>query len=324
MCKIKVSVVVPIYNMENYLKRSMCTLVEQTYLNYEVLLIDDGSTDESGKLCDLYELEYPRLVKVIHKENGGLSSARNTGILHASGEYVIFPDPDDWVDRNYIEELVKIQKKYQCDLAVTGYFVEFEKKSIQTNLKQKLVKMNSKEAVKSLFRLPCMGGFAWNKLYCLDIIRNNKLGFLDDVGTTEDLDFAYRYLKYCNTVMFSPETRTYHYYQREGAATDNKFSFKKLEAIYTYEKILLDNCDSEIKDIAKEEICNTAINLLWMYCNTEVQDKEVLRKIKLYLREYFYVYLKSKAYSKSRKIQAIMARFLPNVYCLIKNKVTST
>ena len=319
-----VSVVVPIYNMESFLPKCMESLLKQTYEMIEIILVDDGSTDKSRILINEYEKLYPKKVRVCYKENGGLSSARNIGIEKVQGKFVIFPDPDDWVDRNYIEELVKIQKKYQCDLAVTGYFVEFEKKSIQTNLNQELVKMNSKEAIKSLFRLPCMGGFAWNKLYCLDIIRNNKLEFLDDVGTTEDLDFAYRYLKYCNSVVFSPETRTYHYYQREGAATDKKFSFKKLESIHTYEKILSDNYDSEIKNIAKEETCNTAINLLWMYWSTEEQDKEVLGKIKFYLRENFFVYMKSKTYSKSRKIQAIMARFMPNVYCLIKNKSTST
>lgn len=323
MFDIKVSVIVPIYNMEKYLERSINTLLEQTYQNYELILVDDGSNDGSGSICELYAQSNPKLVKVVHKENGGLSSARNAGIANATGKYIIFPDPDDWVDATYIEQLVKIQKEYHCDLAVTGYFIEFEEGNTRTNINQGFKEMNSEDAVRELFISQGMCGFAWNKLYSLEIIRKNRLKFLDDVGTTEDLDFVYRYLKYCKKICYASEIKTYHYYQRVGAATDKQFSYKKLESVRTYEKIVVDTSNNEIRAIAKEEICNTAINLLWMYYNSNIKDSQSLEKLRKYLQQNFWQYMESKRYGIGRKVQAILARFSPKIFYFIKNKVTN-
>lgn len=95
---------IPVYNMKQYLSRCMETLLAQTCRDLEILLIDDGSTDGSGEMCDAYAAEHPNFVRVVHKKNGGLSSARNAGIDAAKGEYIIFPDPDDWVEPDYVEK----------------------------------------------------------------------------------------------------------------------------------------------------------------------------------------------------------------------------
>lgn len=102
----KVSIVVPIYNVENYLDRCIESIVEQTYSNIEILLVDDGSSDRSGIIAENWEKKESR-IKLIHKENGGLSAARNTGIDNATGDYLIFVDSDDWIDRTMVEKLVK-------------------------------------------------------------------------------------------------------------------------------------------------------------------------------------------------------------------------
>ena len=167
-----------------------------------------------------------------------------------------------------------------------------------------------------------MGGFAWNKLYHLDIIRKYNLRFLDNVGTTEDLDFTYRYLIHCDTVCFVPSIRLYHYYQRSGAATHSKFSLKKMETIRTYEKIIESSKDDKLIQAAREEICNTAINLIWQYQNSNLQDKDVLKKLQRYARNYLRNYLHSTQYGKERKLQAIMACHIPAVYTFFKNRVT--
>ena len=114
-----VSIVVPVYNMEKFLPRCMDTLVSQSS-DYEIILVDDGSTDRSPELCDDYRQRYPSLVRVIHKRNSGLSSARNAGIEAAKGTYVIFPDPDDWVEPNYVSKMVEFQNYYQPDLLCVG------------------------------------------------------------------------------------------------------------------------------------------------------------------------------------------------------------
>lgn len=316
-----VTLVVPVYNMEEHLIRCMGTLLNQTYTDYEIILVDDGSTDRSSKLCDDYSHKNEK-VRVIHKKNGGLSSARNAGIQAACGDYIVFPDPDDWVEPNYVEQLLTCQEQYNADLVCLGHYIEYDDRAIPANENQKLCQMNQMEARRALLIAPTMGGFAWNKLYRLDIIRENNLCFENDVGTTEDLDFAYRYLGFCNNVCFAPEVRVYHYYQRAGAATHNGFSQHKLESIHTYDKIIATSQDVGIISAAKEEICNTATNLLWLYCKDHWQDPSTKTTLKAYLRRNICDYLKSNRYGISRKAQVICALISPEVYCFLKNKLT--
>ena len=318
-----ITVVVPVYNLEPLLPRCMNSLLSQTSRNFEIVLVDDGSTDGSGALCDEYAATHPSIVRCIHKNNGGLSSARNAGMNAANGDYVIFPDPDDWVEPDYLEQLSMLQAQYHVDLACTGHYIDYDTKSIPENPNQSLCIMSGREAQSALLIPPRMSGFAWNKLYQLDIIRENNLQFLDDVGTTEDLDFAFRYLQFCNTVCFDPSKRTYHYYQRSGAATRSGFSLKKLQAIHTYEKILQVVEDSSpIARAARAEICNTAINLLVLYLNADTQDTTAYQTIRNYIKQYYSDYLKSGHYSSGRKVQAIMARYTPRLYGMIKNSIT--
>ena len=318
-----ITVVIPVYNLKQLLPRCMNSLLGQTSLNFEIVLVDDGSTDGSGTLCDEYAAAHPALVRCVHKANGGLSSARNAGMDAANGDYVIFPDPDDWVEPDYLEQLSILQAQYHTDLVCTGHYIDYDTKSIPENTNQFLRIMSGKEAQAALLIPPRMSGFAWNKLYRLDIIRENNLQFLDDVGTTEDLDFAFRYLQFCNTVCFDPSKRTYHYYQRSGAATRSGFSQKKLQAIHTYEKILqVVEEASPLAKAAKEEICNLAINLLVLYLSADTQDTAAYKIIRNYIKEYYSDYLKSEHYRGKRKIQATIARYMPRLYGTIKNRIT--
>lgn len=318
-----ISLIVPVYNMEQYLERCMKTLLSQTKSEYEIILVNDGSTDLSPQICDEYAEKYPNLVKVVHKENGGLSSARNAGMTVAKGSFVVFPDPDDWIEADYVEQFLTLQEKYNSDLICVGHYIDFDNDTIAANEGQKRRTMSAAEAKKALLIPPCMNGFAWNKLYHLDIIRKYKLEFLNDVGTTEDLDFAFRYLEYCNTVCFAPEVRTYHYYQRKGAATHSGFSWHKINSIHTYEKIIASSIDCpDLVQAANEEICNTAINLLWAYQNNHCNDINAKVILKRYLNKKLICYLKSKHYGVGRKMQAIVAYMSPAIYCRIKNKLT--
>lgn len=315
----EVSLIVPVYNMECYLERCMEGLLSQTNLSYEIILVDDGSTDASVALIDQFAMKYPDFVKCIHKQNGGLSSARNAGMNIASGKYVTFPDPDDWVEFDYVEQFLKLQKMHDAELVCTGYYINYDNYRILANEGENSKQMSASDAKKALLIPPCMGGFAWNKLYDMNIIKKNKLKFLNDVGITEDLDFAFRYLDYCNTVFFAPDVRTYHYYQRKGAATHSKFSWHKVNSIRTYEKIIASCTEcSDIVQAANEEICNIALNLLWSYekdCYKDVNAKKILMK---YLKKTLIYYLQSKRYNTGRKIQAIIACLSPTVYCKMK------
>lgn len=111
----KISVIVPVYNVEDYLEECINSILGQTYKNLEIILVDDGSTDNSSKICDIYEKKDKR-IKVIHKENGGLSSARNEGLKYRTGEYISFVDSDDFIDKTMYEKLYSAIKKYDADV----------------------------------------------------------------------------------------------------------------------------------------------------------------------------------------------------------------
>ena len=317
---------IPVYNMEQYLPRCMETMLAQTCQDFEILLVDDGSTDNSGQMCDDYAAKHSDFIRVVHKENGGLSSARNAGIDAAKGKYIIFPDPDDWVEPDYVEKLLEYRQQFDADLVCTGYFVDTENNCIPAKKDQLPMTLSGTEAQKALILPPQMGGFAWNKLYRLDIIRENVLRFLDDVGITEDLNFAYRYLAFCQTVCFAPSARTYHYFQRDGAATRSGFSQRKLDSLRTYEKIIAD-CEHTMPDLAqaaKDEICTTAVNLIWMYGNSGEKDAAAKKTLLRHIRENLPAYLRGNRYGSGSKVQAVLAGFCPGLYAHLKNAVQRT
>lgn len=316
-----ITLAVPVYNMEQYLARCMDTLLAQTCGDYEILLIDDGSRDAGGALCDAYASAHPELVRVVHKENGGLSSARNAGIENARGEFIIFPDPDDWVEKDYVHRLLTLQKEYSADLVCTGHYVDDTQTCVPALAGCPLRRMTGSEAREALLLVPQMNGFAWNKLYRLDIIREHDLRFGDDVGTTEDLDFTHRYLKLCENVCHDPNSRTYHYFQRPGAATHSAFSLRQLDSIRTYERIAAD-CEAQLPELAKaarEEICVTAVNLLWAYENARMQAPEVKKTLLGHIRRNLGIHMRSGRYGLGRKLQALTAAVSPKIFTKLKN-----
>ena len=310
---------IPVYNMESLLERCMDTMLSQTCRDFEIILVDDGSTDASPALCDAYAAAHPGLIRVVHKPNGGLSSARNAGIDAARGEFIVFPDPDDWVEPEYVRHLLQLQREYDADLVCTGYYIATDEASVPGSPEDDVSVLCGEDARKALILPPHMNGFAWNKLYRLDIIREHGLRFLDDVGTTEDLDFAYRYLAYAKTVCHAPAYRTYHYYQRPGAATHSGYSPKKLGSIRTYEKIADDTADPGLKKAAQEEICVTAVNLLWVWEMGDQTDKDGRRVLLRLIRRYLPVHLKSNRYGLGRKLQALTAAVSPKLFTRLKN-----
>lgn len=316
-----VTLVIPVYNMEQYLPRCFASISSQTCRDFEVLLVDDGSTDSSSSLCDSYAAKHPDFVRVIHKENGGLSSARNAGIDHARGEFIVFPDPDDWLEPDYVEKLLHYQRKYQAELVCLGHYVDTLTTSAPAMPDGTESILLGPEGQRRLLLPPRMEGFSWNKLYRLDIIRSHDLRFPDGMGTTEDLWFAYLYLSHCSRVFHAPAERVYHYCQRENSSTQSGFSRGKMGTIKTYEQIIADCAehDPALADLCRNRICNEAVNLLWLHQNAPAKDPEVQRKLLSYIRRYLHGYLLSSQYGARRKLQALFAACSPMAFTYLKN-----
>lgn len=311
------TLVVPIYNKEQYLPRCLDALLAQTSRDYEILLIDDGSADGSGAICDTYAAAHPERIRLIRKPNGGLSSARNAGIEVARGEWITFPDPDDWVEPEYVQTFLELLDACRTDLVCTGFWVDEGESREPGYPDGPTVTMTGPEGRRSLLLPPRMGGFSWNKVYRLELLRRHGLLFRDDVGAAEDLDFAYRYLKHCESVCFCPSRRTYHYDQHPESVTHSGFSRRNLEDFRAYEQILPDEMPELIQAV-RDEICVEAVNHLWSLLSSGQQDPDSQRVLVRHIRRNLLTHLTSGQFGWGRKLQALTAAVSPRLFAALK------
>lgn len=217
----KVSIIVPIYNAEKYLDRCVDSILSQTFLDFELLLIDDGSPDRSGEICDEYAQKDNR-IHVFHKENGGVASARQFGLEHAQGEFVIHADPDDYVEPSMLEELYECAKKNQADMVICDFYIDafqhiIEKKQNPSNLDHLTV-------LRELFQH--LHGSCWNKLLKRTCYKQYGVSFPSGVSYCEDLSFWVRLLKEPIRITYLPKA-FYHYVQHETSIVRNYMNKKE-------------------------------------------------------------------------------------------------
>lgn len=223
MCKI--SVITPVYKVEKYLRKCVDSILNQTFTDFEVIIVDDGSPDSCGKIADEY-LKIDKRVKVIHKENGGAPSARNAGIEIAKGEYFYFPDSDDWLEPTYLERLYELAQKSNVEMVVSGYTMEyFEQGESQTYsvLTEEKIFASQDEVRKNLHNYfdNMMIAVPWNKLYKASYIKENGLKFPN--LKWDDLHFNMEVIMDINSVAIS-NSDGYHFFRsRQGSETTTVF-----------------------------------------------------------------------------------------------------
>lgn len=204
-----ISVIVPIYNVEKYIHRCIDSLLAQTFNDIEIILVDDGSPDRCGEICDEYATMDPR-VKVIHKKNGGVASARQAGTDVAKGEYIIHADPDDWVAPNMYEDLYYKAKMTDADVTICDYFVT--NGNFCKIRRLKLRQFTSEAVLKDLF-----GGLnaaLWNKLIRRNCYIKYGLHFAPGINFSEDLLILAQLLKHQDVKIAYLDKALYYYYQR--------------------------------------------------------------------------------------------------------------
>lgn len=235
MKKDLVSIIVPIYKVEEYLDKCVESLINQTYQNIEIILVDDGSPDNCPMLCDEWAKKDSR-INVIHKENGGLSDARNYGIDAAKGDYIVFVDSDDYTEENMIENLFNSLKKEEADIAICNFYIEDENTNEQTianNLDSKIFSCTGEEKYKYLFdwEYSTQTVVAWNKLYKINLFEKIRYpkGKLH-----EDEYIICELLKNANKVVYNLQP-FYHYIKRDNSITST-FNLKRFDIIEALEK----------------------------------------------------------------------------------------
>lgn len=218
-----ISIVIPVYNVQSYMRRCLDSVLAQTYDNLEILLIDDGSTDESGYIADEYACCDER-IKVFHQKNAGLSAARNYGIQKAGGEYIAFIDSDDYVSEFFIGRLYSLLKKYDAQISVCGY-VHGKNCSIPFEKKNEVFCMSADECLERWHgKSKNMETVVWNKLYHKSVFKETKEIFPEG-KIHEDILTVHLLVAKCNKIVFTTE-KLYAYMVRDGSLINGKTSLK--------------------------------------------------------------------------------------------------
>jgi len=224
-----ISVIVPVYNVEKYIKRCIESIINQSYLNIEIILVNDGSTDSSGIICDKYS-EVDNRIKVLHKKNGGLSDARNVGLKVAQGNYITFIDSDDWIHVNYIKTLYTLILKSNSDVSICNFKKTSSEELIEDTEEESIYQFTNVEALEQLFgELYVQMVIACAKLYKSSLF--NEISF--PVNRIHEDEFTTYKLLFKSSKVILTTKKLYYYWQRNDSITGSSINYKQ-----TMDKIL--------------------------------------------------------------------------------------
>ena len=293
------SIIVPVYNVEKYLNRCLDSILNQEYKDFELILVDDGSSDDSGKICDTYSLKDKR-VKVIHKENGGLSSARNAGLNKASGSYVGFVDSDDWITEDMYSFLINNALKYDSDIVASAY--RLTKGDSSTKIRKEFVIcLTGKEKLKFYFEHGMKSRVAdysvCNKIYRKYLFEEIKFpeGQLYEDGVTN-----YKLIKKANMYVKSNKI-TYFYFQEGNSITRNSFSKQDYDILLVgrqFVELAVDEKDDELYQLAKMKEARSYFSMLvkislYGFTDETSHQREIIKELTKNLRTNYFLLLKS-------------------------------
>jgi len=261
----RISVVIPVFNTEEYLARCINSILSQSYTNLDIILVDDGSTDNSGIICDEYAVKDSR-VRVIHQENRGVSHARNTGIDLALGEYISFVDADDIITPGYLELLHKTLQGSNATISTTGTaYVHDSKFMINpvTDLNQTIELMSGNDATKNMLYQKKITNSPFAKLYSKELF--DTIRFNEKFAIAEDLDINYQLFLQADRVTVNLG-KNYLYYQRPGSAMQSSFSAKRIDGLVVTKQLL---SEAELHDT---HLANSAKNRLFVEALLEASE----------------------------------------------------
>lgn len=283
---IQLSVIIPVYQVENYLSRCIESVLVQDYDSYEIILVDDGSTDSSPIICDDYAQQFEH-ISVIHKENGGLSDARNVGIQHAKGKYIFFLDSDDWIIKTMFNDMKDIILSSNYDIIQFGVQKVYTEADIRRGYLFKEHLFIGHESLESMLRSQEITSFSTDKLYRKELFVVNDIEFPKN-AYYEDLGTIYKLLLVSQKVYYTNQIYYCYFMKNENAITktwsDKKFKdmFRFFQDIYHVSTKVLDDDNR----ISKAYYNNGLVYLLMKLYEENKEDskvcKTILRELKLY------------------------------------------
>lgn len=280
-----ISVIVPVYKVENFLHRCIDSIRNQTYENLEIILVDDGSPDNCGLICDEYSKQDKR-IKVIHKENGGLADARNAALDVMQGEFVTCIDSDDFVSEYYVENLYRAIKEKDCDISASWFINYYEGDQIPQTGVVKNTEIELLTRLEAYKRMLYQDGFeisAWGKLYRSSLFNGVRYPF---GKLYEDIPTTYRLMERTNKIAVIPQI-DYYYFQRKESIAQSGFNAKKMDGVKhmnDLRQFISDNYP-EIKKAAECRYFSTVCNILFLMQSKDeykVEWEQLWSEIKKY------------------------------------------
>lgn len=299
----KISVIVPVYKVEKYIHKCVDSILNQTFSEIEVILVDDGTPDRCGEICDMYAQQDSR-VKVIHKENGGLSDARNAGMPYATGEYLIFIDSDDYIESDMLEYMYTRLIEANADMATCGVY-EVYRDRIEKQKEESDFVCSGEKAFQCILQGHTIRGEIWNKLIrrsCIEDLRFPKGKLYEDIYFTVDL------MQRIKTVAVGTKSK-YYYLHREDSITGKPYRPQLYDIIEGYTKNYK-VVQEKFPALTEEAEC------LWLWSRFIVLDKMLLeenyreiegrKELILFIRRHIIRILKNRYFNRNRKISAMI------------------
>lgn len=308
----KISIIIPVYNVEEYLRQCIESVIGQTYNNIEIILVDDGSTDNSGSICDEYREKDSRII-VLHKENGGLSDARNTGINIATGKYITFIDSDDYISADMCQFLYDILKKEMAQISCCNRFMVYKNRIEVYGKKEHYEVMDSERAIEMMCTWDLVSVSAYAKLYLKDLFKEIRY---PKGKINEDMYTTHKVFDLAEKIVYDA-TAKYYYRQRKGSITNSKkINVNAMDA----SKEMVIFCERKYPKIINSAIRNYVFASIGVYDNiiksdgTNKNNSEIKKQILNEVKKYYDIVKKEKGISKARRMQLFLIRYSNIIY----------
>ena len=308
----KISVIIPVYNTEKYLKRCLDSIIRQNFQDIEIIIVNDSSTDNSLEIIKEYLKQDDRIILINKEKNEGLSAARNSGIKIAKGEYILHIDSDDWIEQNYFKDMYEFAEKNKADIVISDFYKDFNNGNIeyiQDQIGFKSSELFKEETIKKIFLLEGYNA-VWNKLIKIKLYRENKIKHPAGIALGEDLAVIPKLIYYSQKIV--KLNKSYYHYIQNPLSITKKYNKNKIYEIYEVLKIN--------EEFFKNKKINLPIELLkinhlttWIFqTNYDFNDK----KYKQILNEYLDLLKKIEI----KKLRNIKLKILAIIFKIFKNK----
>ncbi|OIK09361.1 glycosyl transferase [Bacillus sp. MUM 116] len=313
----KISIIVPVYKVEPYIQKCVDSILAQTMTDFELILINDGSPDRCGEICDEYARKDKR-IRVIHKENGGQATARNAGIDIASGDFIGFIDSDDWIEPDMYELLYNMCVENNCEIANCTSTIYFKNKTVK-NGTHPLTIHNKEQAMRTMLEGKLYDEVVWTKLI--------KRSLLDEIRFPvgiiyEDTAFTYKLIHKSNRVCCIGAPK-YHYIKRDESTMDRAIKKLRIDGVLIYDEMyqFIEKHYPELRDLVALKLANSAMTILNLISSHPEfpQYKEQYLKVTKILNNYFKTTIRLKEYPKTVKVLLAATKIQPYFYKLLMN-----